>query len=226
MRYTMLPYNSVWQSRKSYISGYTQYISTYAIGQKYISVYLRYTFGQSYMSRYTIIHVTQYMFVHLSMKFSDKVYTRMYWVHACIYFYSWFFVLNERAHTCTYSYVWAHTMCNCFVPACARPASLHPAGLLEFVSSAFVAESSLTLSSSDHFILIPAPPLCPGGRRLFGGSGRRGRAGITCGLRCRCGRGTLQCAASRVLSSRLVFSVAVVPINRLRWWSLNSGTEA
>ena len=76
----------------------------------------------------TIIRVTQYMSVHLSMKFSDKVYTRMYWVHACIYFYSWFFVLNERAPTCTYSYVWAHTMCNCFVPACARPARLHPAG--------------------------------------------------------------------------------------------------
>ena len=68
------------------------------------------------------------MSVHLSMKFSDKVYTRMYWVHACIYFYSWFFVLNERAPTCTYSYVWAHTMCNCFFPACARPARLHPAG--------------------------------------------------------------------------------------------------
>ncbi len=39
---------------------------------------LRYTFGQLYMSRYTIIGVTQYMSVHLSMKFSDKVYTRMY----------------------------------------------------------------------------------------------------------------------------------------------------
>ena len=105
MSYTMLPYNSVWKSRKSYISWYTQYIS-----------------------RYTIIRVTQYMSVYLSMKFSDKVYTCMYWVHACIYFYSWFFVLNERAPTCTYSYVWAHTMCNCFVPACARPARLHPAG--------------------------------------------------------------------------------------------------
>ncbi len=39
---------------------------------------LRYTFGQSYMLRYTIIGVTQYMSVHLSMKFSDKVYTHMY----------------------------------------------------------------------------------------------------------------------------------------------------
>ncbi len=90
------------------------------------------------------------MSIHLSMKFSDKVYTRMYWVHACKYFYSWFFVLNERAHTCTYSYIWAHTMCNCFVPACARPAQtrLHPAGLLEFVSSA-----------------LPARPLHPPARR-------------------------------------------------------------
>ncbi len=73
------------------------------------------------------------MSVYLRTKFSDKVFTSscMYWVHACIYFYSLFFVLIERAHTCTYSYVWlgAHTMCYCFVPACAQPARLHPAGL-------------------------------------------------------------------------------------------------
>ncbi len=43
MRYTMLPYNSVWKSRKSYISGYTQYISTYTIGKKYISIIWWYT---------------------------------------------------------------------------------------------------------------------------------------------------------------------------------------
>ncbi len=36
---TMLPYNSVWKSRKSYISWYTRYISRYTIGQKYISEY-------------------------------------------------------------------------------------------------------------------------------------------------------------------------------------------
>ncbi len=90
---------------------------------KSISPYVRrYTFGQSYMSRETIIRVTQYMSVYLSMKFSDKVYTHMYWVHACIYFYSWFFVLIERTHTCTYSNVWAHTMWNCFfLPAPGRP---------------------------------------------------------------------------------------------------------
>ncbi len=69
------------------------------------------------------------MSVYLSMKFSDKVYTCMYWVHALIYLNTWFFVLIERAHTCTYSFVWAHTMCICFVPACARPARLHPASL-------------------------------------------------------------------------------------------------
>jgi hypothetical protein len=98
--------------------------------------------GQSYMSIYTIIRVTQYMsvllvYLSIMMKFSlaDKVHhdtsTHIYWVHACIYFYCWFLVLIERAHTCqcTYSccHVWAHTMCNCFVPACALPALLHPA---------------------------------------------------------------------------------------------------
>ncbi len=45
---------------------------------KSISSYIRrYTFGQSYMSRYTIIRVTQYLSVYLSMNFSDKVYTRI-----------------------------------------------------------------------------------------------------------------------------------------------------
>jgi hypothetical protein len=61
---------------------YSVYLEIYDWSKVYISVYhsiLRYTFGQSYMSRYTIIRVTQYMSVHLSsMKFSDKVYTRMY----------------------------------------------------------------------------------------------------------------------------------------------------
>ncbi len=89
----MLPNNSVWKSRNR-ISHDIISISWDIRLAKSISPYiLRYTFGQSYMSRYTIIRVTQYMSVHLSlsMKFSDKVYTSMYWVHACIYFYSWFF---------------------------------------------------------------------------------------------------------------------------------------
>jgi hypothetical protein len=52
-------------------------------------------------------------------------------------------------------------MCNCFVPACARLARLHPAGLLEFVGSAFVAETRDTLSSTNHFILMSAPSPSP-----------------------------------------------------------------
>ncbi len=86
MSYTMLPYNSVWNSRKSYISVYTT---------SYISEARHIRLAKSispYTSRYTIIRVTQYMSVYLSMKFSDKVYTCMYWVHAsgpgCLYFYS------------------------------------------------------------------------------------------------------------------------------------------
>ncbi len=68
------------------------------------------------------------MSVYLSMKLSSKIYTCIYWVHACILL-QLIFVLIERGHTCTYSYVWVHTMCNCFVPACALLARLHPAGL-------------------------------------------------------------------------------------------------
>ncbi len=46
MSYTMLQYNSVWKSRKSYISWYTRYISRHTIGQKYISVYTEIYFWQ------------------------------------------------------------------------------------------------------------------------------------------------------------------------------------
>ncbi len=72
------------------------------------------------------------MSVHLSMKFSDKVYTRMtrrmYWVHACIYFYSWFFCPEWEG---TYLYILLRLSTydvQLLFPACARPARLHPAG--------------------------------------------------------------------------------------------------
>jgi hypothetical protein len=61
----------------------------------------------------------------------------------------------------TYSYVSVHMMCNCFDPACARLARLHPAGLLEFLGSAFVVETRHTLSSTNHFILMSAPSPSP-----------------------------------------------------------------
>jgi hypothetical protein len=54
---------------------------------------------------------------------------------------------------------------------------------------------------------------------LFGGSSRRGCAGIACGRRgsvggrgC-AGHGTLQRATGSIISSLRVFSVVVVPIN-------------
>ncbi len=104
------------------------------------------------MSRYTVIRVTQYMSVYLSMKISDKVHTRIYWVDACMYFYSWFLVLIERAHTCTYSYVWAHTMCNCFVPACTLQARLHPAGLPAPCWPAWIWKQRISCSNKTHLV--------------------------------------------------------------------------
>ncbi len=182
----------------------------------YLSIYQyvwRYTFGQKYMSWYTavtIIGLTQYMSIYLSMKFSDKVYSGIYWVHACVYFYSWCFVLIERAHTRAYLYVWVHTMCNYFVPACARPASLHPAGPPEFVSSTFVAETRQISSSTNHFILITAPPPSPSGQ---GPSARAAQ------LKRQRRRRLL------VLTSLSVVSCAftIFPIHHLLWRGFNFG---
>ncbi len=116
------------------------------------------------------------MSVYLSMKFPDKVYTRIYWVYAYIYFYSWVFVLMERAHTRTYSYVWVHTMCNCFFlpaigrPACILLARLHPAGALEFESSLFVAETRHICSRTNNFIIMSAAIGLASSCLLFGSS--------------------------------------------------------
>ncbi len=104
------------------------------------------------------------MSVHLSMKFSDKVYTSMYWVHACIYFHSWFFVLIERAHTCTYSLRLStydvQLLCSCLRPA-GPPAPCWPAWICKQsiccrIKTNFVKHKSL------HSYHCPPPPFVLG----------------------------------------------------------------
>jgi hypothetical protein len=63
------------------------------------------------------------------------------------------------------------------VPACARPACLHPAGVLVFESSAFVAETRHTWSKANMFIIMSAATglarsgLLVGSSRAIGSTG-------------------------------------------------------
>ncbi len=162
-----------------YTRMYAREIYTGILPKVYLCITLhiqRYTIVQKYMSRYTVIRVTQYMSVYLSMKFSDKVYTRIYWVHACMYFYSWFLYWLRRhilVHTHTSEYIrWATAL---FLPVPCLPAStllarLHPAGALEFESRAFVAETIHTWSRTNMFNIMSAATGLESSSLLFGSS--------------------------------------------------------
>jgi hypothetical protein len=132
MSYTMLPYNSVRKSRKSYISWYTQYISRYTIGQKYISVYTEIFF-------WPIVYVEIYYYTcnsvyvrtaHMILVWNSQIkYLLACTEYMPVYTFTADFLSWMRGHILVHTLTSEHISCaTAFFPACALLARLHPAG--------------------------------------------------------------------------------------------------
>jgi hypothetical protein len=141
------------------------------------------------MSRYTMIRVTQYMSVYLSMKFSDKAWYTSILVcteYMPVYTFTADFLSLLRGHILVHTRTSEHIRCatDFFLPAPGRPsctlllACLHPAGAQPFEkSSAFVAATRHTWSRTNKFIFMLAATglakssLLVGSSRAIGSTG-------------------------------------------------------
>ncbi len=125
----------------------------------YTGIYLNVLCTSWVIRCYRITQYENQAIVCLSMKFSDKVYTRIYWVHACIYFtadcWSWL-----RGHILGHTRTSEHIQCATalFLPAPCRPvctllACLHPAGALDLKAAHSLQEQD-TLGQEQICLLL------------------------------------------------------------------------